>query len=262
MKKCINCGTISDENVKYCTQCGSNYFEPYINTIGNVNIAGKNKNRKKGKIVITAGSIISLLAIAIPIAVNIGLREHRKNKLNDEETSSINQVISNIDSYLDSKTFTKGEIIQDTYKNEWANIEFKIPDKFPPYSDMSKYDSDRIKTGYASINSETGEYFILEFYNFEDVDEYFDEKRFLNTLFEKSIKPEDNADKDSYEISDDYYTKIAGEEYLTRDIYFKDIDLIQKYCTFKKEKQVIVFEISAYDATEIEEIINSISIIN
>jgi hypothetical protein len=99
MKKCLNCNTITNDETLACNFCGGADFEP-INLSGqqNANNQGEIKgNVKPWQVLVIAIGCIALVIAALSAVLNIFVGG-----------------------------YTKGEIVDGVYVNEWADMKFEF----------------------------------------------------------------------------------------------------------------------------------------
>lgn len=126
-KRCYNCKTIVDQNINFCPDCGNNQFEwvdkditmqlktehsPWYNQEVSC-VAGTQDKRdtqkpNKLKIIISAIVLVVMFGILIVIMMNGG------NGVNQES----------------GVEYTKGELVDNVYYNEWADLKVSIPEGY------------------------------------------------------------------------------------------------------------------------------------
>lgn len=255
MKQCSRCGSIQNDSTNFCAKCGSsNFIEVQVRYEEQPNIKTKKKGKKK-ILGISLSTVAAILIVAIPIGIKTGLRDNYRAQQKKEHSYSLS---SNAIDYIGSITepYSSGDITNGEYINEWANIKFQIPEKFPLYDDYKMYDNENTDTGYASIDIENGKNFALTFYDFTNVIDSFDEEKFLDERI-SSINEEadDNANLD---ISDKHNYRIANQDFCTVDIANQDNGIYMRYCVQIKDKRVIEFALISKDEGDIDEFLDSV----
>lgn len=97
-KRCCQCNIVVDQNVNFCLDCGSNQFKWGETT----------KKPNKLKIIILA--VVLVVMFGIPIAIMM------------KGASGVNQE-SGVE-------YTKGELVNNVYYNEWADLKVAIPEGY------------------------------------------------------------------------------------------------------------------------------------
>ena len=156
--------------------------------------------------------------------------------------------------------YTKGEVVNGYYVNEWANIKFKITDEWPDTTatDGANYEDAKTETGFASVDSTQGKQLAIAF---EDVSAYGDD--ITEEIYLDAYENNLSAGFDSsveYEVSERYTTKIAGETFHGVDVVITGAGGSVTLSTFVRiqDGRAILFAVSSMSVSEIEDVLSSV----
>lgn len=169
-------------------------------------------------------------------------------------------------------SYTKGEVVDDVYINEWANMSFPIPDEFPE-ADLAAYnslatqafnDSDNVEVGYISVNELNGKQFMILFQNSGNYLRKYTASENMDAVISGVLSNDSELAELGIELrADEYYdTVIAGETYLTGRVAYLSGGAEAAYIHYyirTLDDHVIFIVVSSADEEEIEDIISSIA---
>lgn len=251
MKKCSKCGSMQEDSAYFCTECGSpDLVEAPLQYNGK---SGKAKKKGKKKVVgITSGTLAAILITAIPIGIRQGLSDYYKEQREKEQLSAITDFDYEA---IDDILYTSGEIVDGKYINEWAGIQFEVPEKFPLYDNYKEFDDETAETGYACM--ENGKMLSLIFYDLTDAEGSLDTDTVLDEGTEQFIE---GTDVD-YVVGDKYTYTIADKDFRAVDILDPD-GYYLTYCIYVKNKRVIEFCVGCDNTEDIDEFFNSVEAVD
>ncbi len=244
------------------------------------------KNKKIIKILIAVIGVILVIAL-IAIGVSIGSssgdspsggsdsgyvdQNDSEDKDSDDEDDEDASSDEDADSDEDEKEteketekakveYTKGEVIDGYYVNEWANIKFEITDEWPDTTatDGANYEDAKTETGFASVDSTQGKQLAIAF---EDVSAYGDEiteEIYLDAYETNLSKGFDSSVE--YEVSEKYTTIIAGETFHGVDVVITGAGGSVTLSTFVRlqDGKAILFAVSSMSESDIEDVLSSV----
>lgn len=131
-KRCYNCKTIVDQNINFCPDCGNNQFEWVDKDITMqlrtehspwYNQEVSNTTREQNKIEEKRSNKLKIIVITMILIIIVGslfaiLMSFFSN--NDADISNQGPKVE----------YTKGELVNNVYYNEWADIKVSIPEGY------------------------------------------------------------------------------------------------------------------------------------
>ena len=269
-KRCCQCNRIVDGNYNFCTNCGSSHFELVEETIvpeknmesipvpvqeNNVfssmsePIKPVKKKRSVGKMIAIIAAVILVFFLFI-IMISSGS--------SDESTNNIPMV-----------EYTTGEIVDNIYYNEWADLKIVIPDGYVNASEEL----------YNSKESETSDYLLMiqdslgsnMIIQTESMDEYsyMSEEDCLDEL-SSVIEEQFLTTYAEYEptftfLTENQTMQIANNKYYycSYEASFKMLEtrivMLQDLFVRKIDNRLLVIAISSDSRAELEQLLSSIS---
>lgn len=282
-KICSRCNAQVNVGVKFCPCCGSSEFReedpnetvlltaednPYRQDAnlqhsysyqpftGTYPAQPKKRGMKWWQILLIVVGVLAVLLIVFGI---IGVM-HKGGAFNNDLSYSDDYDVSSMDTEDDTFTsYTKGEIVDGWYVNEWANIKFEITDDWPQ-SKSDVYDSltdTYTDCGFASVDNLIGKEFIV-FY--EDISRSlveYDAEKYMEAAISNQ-KERCNNQGINAQFSDLRSTTIAGETYCFSKTSFESNGVVLYICARILDQRAIVFMVSSTDESEITEALNSV----
>lgn len=153
----------------------------------------------------------------------------------------------------------KGTIVQDTYTNEWANLQLKIPEEYEigEYADYIEYENETTECGLMLENTKTDESLILYF---EDLSKTakIGEEEYLEQLVTEAI---DDGESLGFEVNSDEFCEIeiAGKKHLACELNWKYVGKKQTYAIRIYNNQAIVYIVNETKDGKINELLTSIT---
>lgn len=264
MKKCIRCSKLFDNEINYCTNCGSsNFYEEDENSFqvdegteelsrytekvfannsqSNVNshvVTEKKKNWWK----IISIAIVSILLFFVVIMI-----------IPVDETSDDNSY-SDTSTEIEKVDYSKGSVVDGCYLNEWANISFPIPEGWTE-SAQEEYQL------YEDVRTDCG--FVAERGNnklvvcFEDLPINVSEEEYLEVLKEGLIESYREYDV-NFDTTDAYAITLAGIDYKVIKVTIGNDILHQYMCVRKIEDYMVFISVNTEADDEAQTILYSI----
>ncbi len=269
-KKCLKCGKLANEQVRFCSQCGASEFM-WVNAdvnnqqgqqvYGEPQMSGQvylqPQAPKKGIrgwqiLLIIVGTLVGALFVLGMMGVMVKTIVKQSEALDGEssyENSRQEQTIK----------YTKGNIVDGYYVNEWANIKFEITEQWPEGDDAaySLYAGPTTECGFISEGNLQGKQFAI---CFEDLSRQFfniSEEDYLN-LFEEKIKKIYSDASISCEIGEYFDTTIAGKTYKVAKINLENGLFYQYLCVYKIDDYIMYIAVTSADESEIKSVLSSI----
>lgn len=250
-KRCVNCGTVVDYNVRFCPNCGNTGFIVDSNEqsgVSNYQAVNNNKyqsnsqewqspttqNKKKKKTKSAAGVIVCLLACLL-VSVTVRYATDDFFPLSGYSRVSNNQSGS---SNFNVKTveYTKGSFDGSTYINKWADIRLVVPSNYYEL-DGSSYEDSYTDCGLFVTSDESNSVIIM----YQKLpDATIDEKSCLDYLMDEIDSSDDLG---AFYTSNDYTTTIVGGHKFTCakvDLIIDGINGVQNYLVRKVDGRMIV----------------------
>lgn len=226
-KKCLNCGNVLEDSVRFCSVCGSSEFQNLAQN-GNMqpdfvqmqNVYSPPTQKKGGlkgwQMALIISAIILFAVMVSGVLAAIWSAE-------DENTGYQGSSYSNTGSESGAKSdvdYTKGSFDGVTYTNEWADIKFQLPEGFTD-ADSTVY------SAAENANTDCGLYVIsndtmsLMYVAFEKLPVFsnYNEEKYLDACMENLKKQA----QPKYETTDQYTTKnVAGYTYTVAECSFSN----------------------------------------
>lgn len=163
MKKCNICNLIASDDIKYCSNCGSNDFEKintqennmsrevYDYTESSVNSDISN-NRKKKMFAMLGVLAIVLVALVAFTAIKITIDSKAKNDSQNNKHIQREEV-----------AFSLGEISGNKYRNEWADIQFVLDNnwKQAPKENYSFFEDENATCDFNALSDDNSQITVL-----------------------------------------------------------------------------------------------------
>lgn len=226
MRKCKNCqNPVNDESV-FCPYCGEREFE---NDTENAQTLSSQAQIKGG---MKAWQII-LIVLGCVAVVAAG--------------------VFAVSSLFDGVKYTKGEIADGVYTNEWANLKFEFTEKWGnnPSAAIEYGTDEGVECGMAAGDVYEGR---LALVVFEDIgygntaDEYIE--AFITT-YEQEV----DDDERNSEISEPFDITVAGENY--RAIEITSYGNVKQYvCVRVISNKAVLINVTSLSETEITDVLD------
>lgn len=162
MKTCINCNNLEPDSSKFCSNCGGSYFRDEYSTNNNENVFQTNQpfltddsiretNQRKKKKMFSMLGVLSLILIVLVFATAIKVT-HDSKKMSDTTLT-----------YSDTTSFSTGNINNNIYSNEWADIKFDMQDNWSEVSNQQyeSYEDEITTCDFYAENSDGSQLAIL-----------------------------------------------------------------------------------------------------
>lgn len=144
-----------------------------------------------------------------------------------------------------SVDFTKGEVKDGYYVNEWADIKFEITDDFPEGSKNAYaiFENNGMECGYVCYDTMTGKILVI---GFGDAGKFSSEEMALENAMQGGLSALEEEGFD-YEFSDTYKMDFGGNEFLCTEM---EIDGVKFVVGVKKiDGKMVFFEVFAQEDT-------------
>lgn len=248
-KKCLNCNKDVISSMNFCPYCGSSSFtemggadnrdpsEYY--TPSSPHIPQKVKVLKPWQSVIIT-IIVLVLFFSIGFFGTI--------LLNNEALFS---------------DYNKGEIINNEYVNEWANIKFEITSDWPlgDSDAFDKYEDEWIDCGFASRESFSGEEYVLYFDDIYAYDTEYNTDTYIEE-YAKATVSDYEFYYDDFDVSETFNINIANERYRAFKVELNDLQLTEYFCARVFDGRAIVFNIYVHSEEDAIKFFNSVTTVN
>ena len=281
-KICSNCGNYADDSSKFCQLCGGNNFyqqndtssenEPISqnvlqtenSTSNQYSYSGQNYNSNQ----FYNGNQQSNMQYqnanysyinqpypnVQPIAPKKKLSTGKIVTIVIASLLVIVFVFSVVINYL-SDGYTKGEIVDGYYVNEWADIKFEITDNMKPLSDEEKNKkfsfSKGEECGFASFDTTTNEAIMIDFQYITVVNDKTEDE-LLDQFFDQ-INMNDyilNSERD--------YIDISGHQYRLMKVDFSGLYNVY-VCVMMKDNYAVIILAQSSNIDFITDFLNSIT---
>lgn len=162
-------------------------------------------------------------------------------------------IIFSVISDKPSVDFTKGEVEDGYYVNEWADIKFEITDEFPEGSKnaYSIFEKNGMECGYVSYDSIGGKILLI---GFGDSDKFTSEELALENAMQGGLSAMEEGGFD-YEFSDTFKKDFGGNEFLCSEMELEGFKLIVG--VKKIDGKMVFFEVFAEEDT-VEDFLDSV----
>lgn len=267
-KRCLGCGNVYENNVNFCATCGSQNFQ----NLDSSQVAGVQNPQqqynyqqpvsqqqfnyqqpvqqyvepKKKK---NVGLIVGIIAGVLILLGIIGALA--QNDLEEPEIPDIDIM----DSVVPDIEYTKGEVIDGYYINEWANIKFEITEDYPDNTEELRSMQENAITdcGFASGNltDGSGRLFSIAFENLGWQANNYSTEEYMNVLIDGLEEGYKEANV-VYAVSETAEKTIAGETYKFISIDVGNGMLCQQICVRQIDEYMVVITVSNTDKTEVE----------
>lgn len=213
---------------------GAAYQQPgaYPYAAGQQNYASAPPVKKKKKTGLIIAIVLGVLFIFGAIVLFIGARIAKKALEDMDPNAYIDELISEFESGLIDETspavpYTKGELSGDVYTNEWAGLQFTIPEGFVNGSaaDYADNSDDRTDAGFTTASDDDNGEFLLLFEDVSDISDGVTETQYLDIVTKDWVTEEDAAD--GWMLTDYYSMTVAGETYLAAKMSNSRTDFVQ-----------------------------------
>jgi len=280
MKKCIRCGKLFDNEINYCTNCGSsNFYEEDEDS----SVLDKDTDLLTEDEGVTGLLIENDTRKALyydgaerDIAVNnrqIALNAHEiKPKKNIWKIIAIPLIaiilffvvlliipvdetgVDNSDYGTEMVTYTKGVIEDGYYLNEWAGIKICIPDGWfeAEIDEYLSFESEVMDCGF-NIKNKDSQIVLC----FEDLAINVSEEQYVE-FSQEGLEEIYDTNGLNYHISEIYNSQVAGEEYKTIKITVGENILHQYIAVRKIGNHMLSLTITSTNDDEAQAIMNSI----
>ncbi|MBR5779711.1 MAG: zinc-ribbon domain-containing protein [Clostridia bacterium] len=222
MKKCKNCGKLNSDNVLFCSGCGSDAFDiQQTEEFSQDTRFDFTPTEIKGRVKAWQVILIALGCIAL-IAAGIFA----------------------VKSILSVKSYTKGEIVENVYTNEWAELRFVIDGDL---KDVTADEAEYIENQYSEVGfvaySESKNYSVSVLYYHLGNTSGYSEREGMDDLLlgytegfeELGVSPT---------ISEYFSYSIADRDYTSARIEFEDIGTEYKCVRYEGEYAIIITAIA------------------
>lgn len=208
-KKCIRCGAILPIDAEFCGECGvrqtqsgGTIYDDGVEFFGDFPMT-KTAPKKKNKALIIGLTIGAIWIALASIGMVMGVREIRKDTA-ESKNMEIIENLEEIDSILDEKTYTKGNLTSTTYESEFIGIKYTVPDGWVLKSADEVADTN-VEMEALNMN---GAYVMV--YAEKLPTRNISEQRYLNITKEQMKK---NSEANTTILDDEKIKIIAGEIY-------------------------------------------------
>ncbi len=276
-KQCLRCGTIVDDNTKFCPNCASIEFGFYQKNVQKNNFnqtsaefyqspvmpkpAKKIKMKPWGIVFIVCSVfVLGIVGFVIRTAL-IG------NFLNSDLTDVDSGYVDN-SAYSDNDgepkeevAYSKGFVTDNVYTNEWADMKFSIPVGYFDGTESDYVSDDNIDHGLIIFSGEIGNSFDLTFekipYSIITEESYLDA---CKRNIEKSFSDLAESSQAFNCTINDIYSKrvIAGYEYSVMSINYNTdgIFVYGVFCVRKIGDRMAAIAISDQSEAEIDRLLS------
>lgn len=214
-KQCKNCGAIVTEDSKFCQSCGSSEFigdsvlqqndqQPsFDQTTWQPPVAPSKPKKKTGLII---GIIVAIVVLAAGIGI-VAEKAFQSQGYGQDDTNIESSYDSDSDSSAENDIeYTKGTFDGTTYTNEWADIQFVMPEGFSN-SDPSVYASAESETTDCGMHMMADDSLSMIGISFEKLPySFYDEESYLDSVAQNLEK----ITEVKYQVNDTYTTETIG----------------------------------------------------
>lgn len=155
--------------------------------------------------------------------------------------------------------YTKGTVIKNTYTNEWADIQLKIPDAYEigEYADYMECENETTECGMMLKDTQTGEDLTLYFEDLRETAK-INEEVYLEQLVSEAI---DDGESLGFEISSNEFCEIeiAGKKHLACELDWKYVGKKQIYAVRIYKNHAIVYIVNQTEDGKTDELLSSIT---
>lgn len=278
-KQCLKCGTIVDDNTKFCPNCASIEFVFYQKAQKNnfnqtpaelyqspvMPEPVKASKMKPWVIILIVGSIVVLGIVGFVFRTAL-IGNFINSDLTDVDSGYVdNSAYSDNDGEpKEEVAYLKGFVTDNVYTNEWADMKFSIPDGYFEGTESDYVSDDNIDHGLIIFSGETGNSFDLTFekipYSIITEESYLDAcKRNIEKSFSDLAE---SSQEFNYTINDNYSKRvIAGYEYSVMSVNY-NTDSVTVYGSFFVRKigdRMVAIAISDQSEAEIDRLLSLFS---
>ncbi len=235
MKNCKNCGRALSDDALFCSGCGGNDF-----AVGQAEYTSQDRQFSftpteiKGKIKAWQIIAIALGCIAL-IAAGIF-------------------AVKNV---LSAKSYTSGEIVENVYTNDWAELKYAISDNFEDFTaeDGQYYDDEYSDVGFVATRDRDGAYVTLSFQHLGNTRGYSEREGMDDYLlgYDQEIKTETGV---TPTISQYFDYSVAGNDYTTAKIEVSGVGA-EYHCIRFQGEYAIVISVFATNEDEVKSILSN-----
>lgn len=270
-KHCINCGTELNDSTLFCPCCGSEQVSPVnfdnektFYAQNNLKPVTPKKNNSALIVAVCATALCVITVATVAILFATGTLSFNKNKDDGQKgDSSVSEAVgddldtSPPDNPKDTHIpYTKGEVRNGEYINEWAGFKFRIPSNYPE-AHSSIYQSYNAtlssgECGYISTNGTSGNILGI---SYEDNPENKTAEEILNTTIK--ISTEELKYTNPIEFGKFKSIYIGGEEYTSSTMYYTNTETYGMTAVRIFDNKVITIVITGSDLNECMNVLNS-----
>lgn len=262
-KRCVNCGTVVDNDVRFCPNCGNTSFivdtneqsgtgnyQPYNNNqYQNNSQRWQSPTTKNKKSIITAVIVIIICFMCFSLILVLG------SMIDDETKGSTAKKSTTTERTIE---YTKGIFNGKIYVNEWADLKFVAPENLYHQGDASELDDLVTDCG---LYLESGDEFSSIVIGFEKIyDNSIDEEKYFDDFFEDADTSNSFAtDGVMYNLPDVYgHTFISKTLYTSAqvEIFNEYAKIYQMYYIKKIDNRMAMICITATSLEEIDNILS------
>ena len=234
MKKCSHCSRTASDDISVCPVCGGTDFEPVVEQTSSFNpynyvpYQGEIKAKMKPWqiILIVLGCAAIILTAFFAVKGILGPDKHR------------------------------GEIKDGVYLNEWAEIKLVIPESFDDVtaSEASEYQDNYNDCELVIESEETSLIMLMENLSGSGIASTNEYIKLLHDDFESDI----DMKLDGMSVGEIFDIEIAGKQFKAFKNTAANDAFLQYMCVYKKENRAIIFIVTAYEESQIEDILSKI----
>lgn len=290
-KFCRKCGRECKDYEKFCPNCGMNEFvtdDFEETTILNHNSANSNNEqtikaappvqnpqqehfqqyqpnsfnagsnntqlpqKKKG----LKGWQIALIVVGVLILAVIGFVAEKtfQNEGYGSNTASDNTFTIGKQNESGAISYSKGDVQDGYYSNEWANIKFKLTEEWPESDEnvYSNYENRTTDCGFISLDELSGKQFAVQF---EDLSAYvksYSANDYLKA-FAEQLNNQYKNNNIEFDISEIFDINIAGDKYSAIKTHIVHNGMCMYNCCKIVDKHAVIITVSSYDENIIED---------
>ena len=218
MKKCKNCGKLNSNTVLFCSDCGSDDFDiRQTEEFSQDTRFDFTPTEIKGRVKAWQVILIALGCIAL-IAAGIFA----------------------VKSILSVKSYTKGEIVENVYTNEWAELKFVIDGGFSDVTaEEAQYLEDQYsEVGFIAYDESSGYSISVLYYHIGNTNGYSEKEGMDDHLLGYADGFEDIGITPT--ISEYFQYSVADKAYTTAKIDFESLGVEYKCIRYEGEYAIII----------------------
>ncbi len=225
MKKCKTCGKLDSDSVLFCAGCGGREFVPESAQDGRFDFTPTEiKGRVKAwQIIVIAIACFAIIAAGVLAVMNI----------------------------LNTKSYTNGEISDNVYLNDWAEIRFDFADSFTDITSTNgaTFDDEYSDVGFVAERAEGNVVLSLSFQHLGDTRGY-SEKEGMDDFLEGYGDELTSEFGGTPSFSDYFDYTVAEKEYTTAKVNLPGM-FTEYHCIRFEGEYAIIISIAADSEADI-----------